>query len=177
MRFESRARINGTVQEVEAALTDDKYLEYLLKHHGVLLEVQLIEKKDEGDKIRRKVRYRPKPVIDSIGPKKVPAEWFAFVESSTWDKNKKELSFSNTPTSNKIASMLVNTGVLRIRDAGGGQTERTMDGEIHLKLPFLLKPLGIVGEAVIHREGLKILDNEVPVLNRYISEVVRAPKP
>ncbi|MFT3841969.1 MAG: DUF2505 family protein [Myxococcaceae bacterium] len=176
MRFESKARINGTVQEVEAALTDDKYLEFLLKHHGVLLEVQLIEKKDEGDKIRRKVRYRPKPVIEAIGPKKVPPEFFAFIETSTWDKTKKELSFSNTPTSNKIASMLVNTGVLKIRDAGGGQTERTMDGEIKLKLPFLLKPLAVVGEAVIHREGLKILDNEVPVLNRYISEVVRAPK-
>jgi len=177
MKFESRARINGTVEEVEAALTDDRYLEYLLKHHGVLLEVQLIEKKDEGAKIRRKVRYRPKPVIESIGPKKVPHEWFAFIETSTWDKTRKELSFTNVPTSNKIASMLVNSGVLRLRDAGNGQTERTMDGDIHLKLPFLLKPLAIIAEAVIHREGLKILDNEVPVLNRYISEVVRAPKP
>jgi hypothetical protein len=176
MKFESKARINGTVQEVEAALTDDKYLDFLLQHHGVLLEVQLIEKKDEGDKIRRKVRYRPKPVIESIGPRKVPPEWFAFVEVSTWDKTKKELSFSNTPTSNKIASMLVNTGVLRLRDAGNGQTERTMDGEIHLKLPFLLKPLAVIGEAVIQREGLKILDNEVPVLNRYITEVVRPAK-
>ncbi len=68
MRFESRARINGTVDEVEAALIDDRYLDFLLKHHGVLLEVQLLEKKDEGDKIRRKVRYRPKPVIDVDRP-------------------------------------------------------------------------------------------------------------
>ena len=177
MRFESRARINGTVQEVEAALTDDTYLDFLLKHHGVLLEVQLLEKKDEGDRIRRKVRYRPKPVIDSIGPKKVPPEWFAFIESSTWDKNKKQLTFTNTATSNKIASMLANTGTLRLRDAGGGQTERTMDGEISLKLPFLLKPLAMIGEAVIQREGLKILDHEVPVLNRFIVEVVRAKQP
>ncbi len=176
MKFESRARINGTVGEVEAALTDDKYLDFLLKHHGVLLEVQLIEKKDEGEKIRRKVRYRPKPVIETIGPKKVPAEWFAFIESSTYDRKLKELTFTNTATSNKIASMLVNTGTLRLRDAGSGQTERTMDGEIHIKLPFLLKPLAVIAEAVIHREGLKILDNEVPVLNRYIAEVVRAPK-
>ena len=177
MRFEKTQHIDGTVEEVERALLSEEYLHFLLKHHGVLLEVQLLDHKDHGDTIARKVRYRPKPVIDSIGPKKVPAEWFAFVETSTWDKTRKELQFSNTPTSNKIASMLVNTGVLKLRDAGGGQTERTMDGEIHLKLPFLLKPLAIVGEAVIHREGLKILDNEVPVLNRYISEVVRAPKP
>lgn len=174
MRFESRQKINGTVQEVETALLDEKYLEFLLKHHGVLLEVQLLEKKDDGNKVERKVRYRPKPVIDSIGPKKVPPEWFAFVESSTYDRSKKELRFDNKPTSNKISSMLINNGTLRLRDAGGGQTERVMEGEINLKLPFLLKPLAIVGETIIQREGLKIIDNELPVMNRYISEVVRA---
>ena len=104
----------------------------------------------------------------------VPPEWFAFIETSTWDKGRKELSFSNVPTSNKISSMLVNTGTLRIRDAGGGQTERTMEGEIALKLPFLLKPLGVIGERVIHAEGMKILDGELPVLNRFITEVLRA---
>ncbi len=175
MHFEARQRINGTVAEVEAALTDENYLEFLLKHHGVLLEVALIEKKDDGVRINRKVRYRPKPVIDAIGPKKVPAEFFAFIETSTWDRNKKELKFVNVPTSNRISAMMENTGVLRLRDVGG-QCERTMDGEIKLKLPFFLKPLAMVGEAVIQREGLKILDAELPVLNRYISEVIRAPK-
>lgn len=175
MHFEARQRINGTVAEVEAALTDEKYLEFLLKHHGVLLEVQLMEKKDVGDRIERKVRYRPKPVIEAIGPKKVPPEFFAFIETSTWDKNKKELRFTNVPTSKKISAMMENTGVLRLRDSGG-QCERTMDGEIKLKLPFLMKPLAVIGEAVIQREGLKILDGELPVINRYIAEVIRAPK-
>jgi hypothetical protein len=174
VRFEARQRIAGTPDEVEKALLDDRYLDFLLKHHGVLLEVQVLEKKDEGTRVRRKVRYRPKPVIKSIGPKEVPPEWFAFVETSTYDKGKKELTFSNVPTSNKISSMLVNTGTLRLRDAGGGQTERTMDGEISLKLPFFLKPLAMIGEKVIQSEGLKILDGEVPVLNRFITEVIRA---
>jgi hypothetical protein len=174
VKFEARQRINGTVDEVEKALLDEGYLGFLLQHHGVLLEVQQIEKKDQGSTITRKVRYRPKPVIKSIGPKTVPPEWFAFIESSTYDKGRKELKFTNTPTSNKISNMLVNTGTLRLRDAGGGQTERTMDGEISLKLPFLLKPLAMIGEKIIQNEGLKILDAEVPVLNRFIAEVVRA---
>lgn len=172
MRFEARQRIAGTVDEVERAMLDERYAEFLLKHHGVLLEVQPLERKDEGDKVRRKVRYRPKPVIKSIGPKPVPPEWFAFVESSTYDKKKKELTFTNTATSQTISKMLVNTGVLRLREAGG-QTERTMEGEISLKLPFLLKPLAMIGEKVIQSEGLKILDGEIPVLNRFIAEVLR----
>jgi hypothetical protein len=49
-----------------------------------------------------------------------------------------------------------------------------MEGEINLKLPFLLKLLAPIGEAVIQREGLKILDNEAPVMNRFIAEVLRA---
>jgi hypothetical protein len=172
MRFESRQRIMGTVDEVERAMLDQRYFEFLLKHHGVLLEVQPLEIKDEGDKVRRKVRYRPKPVIEAIGPKKVPPEYFAFIETSTYDKKKKELSFSNVPTSNTISKMLVNTGTLRLRDIGGA-TERTMDGEISLKLPLLMKPLAMIGEKVIQSEGLKILDGEAPVLNRFIAEVLR----
>lgn len=173
MRFETRQRILGTVDEVERALLDERYFEFLLKHHGVLLELQPLEVKTEGDVVRRRVRYRPKPVIASIGPKQVPPEYFAFIETSTYDKRRKELTFTNVPTSNTISKMLVNTGKLSLRDVGGGQTERSLDGEITLKLPFLMKPLAMIGEKVIQSEGLKILDNEVPVLNRFIAEVIR----
>jgi hypothetical protein len=174
VRFEKTQHIDGTIDEVQSALLSDEYLQFLLKHHGVLLEVQLLEKKENGDNVSRKVRYRPRPVIEAIGTKKVPPEWFAFVESSTWDKKSKSGQFTNTPTSNKINSMLLNSGTIRLRDGGNGKTVRTMEGEISLKLPFLLKLLAPIGEAVIHREGLKILDNEAPVMNRFIAEVLRS---
>ena len=173
MRFETRQRISGSVDEVERAMFDERYMEFLVKHHGVLIEGKVLERHDEGDRLKRKVRYLPKPVISSVGPKPVPPEWFAFVESSTWDKKKKELTFANVPTTQRISNMLVNTGTLRLRDAGGGQTERTMEGEINLKLPFFLKPLAMIGERIIHGEGMKILDAEPAVLNRFISEVIR----
>ena len=170
MRFEKRQLLDGTVEEVERAMLDPRYLDYLLQHHGVLLEVQALERKEEGPLVRRRVRYRPRPVIASVGPKQVPPEWFAFVEQSTYDRNRKEMTFSNVPTSQAISRMLVNTGTLRLR-ASGARTERTLDGEITLHLPFLLKPLAIIGERLIHSEGLKILDAEAPVLNRYIAEL------
>ena len=170
MRFEKRQFLDGTVDEVERAMLDPRYLDYLLQHHGVLLEVQALERTEEGPLIRRRVRYRPRPVIPSVGPKKVPPEWFAFVEQSTYDRNRKEMTFSNVPTSHAISSLLLNTGTLRLRPSGG-RTERTLDGEIRLQLPFLLKPLAMIGERLIHSEGLKILDAEAPVLNRYLGEV------
>lgn len=173
MKFHSRQRINGTVEEVERALFDDRYHAFLLEHHGVLLEVQPLERHEDNGLIKRKVRYRPKPVIKHVGTREVPPEWFAFIEQSTWDPKKKEFSFSNVPTNGNISKMLINTGAFRLRDLGGGQSERDWEGEIRLVLPFLMKPLAIVGEQVIHREGMKILDGELPVLNRFIAEVLR----
>lgn len=173
MKFQVTQHIEGTLEETERAMFDERYPPFLLKHHGVLLEVQPLQRKDENHVLRRQVRYRPKPVIRSVGPKPVPPEWFAFIENSTYDRNRKELSFSNVPTTQRISRMLVNTGVLRLRGAGNA-TERTLEGEIKLNLPFLLKPLAMVGERLIHSEGLKILDGEVPVLNRFIKEVIRA---
>ena len=173
MRFEAKHRIAGSVDEVERAMLDPRYTEFLLQHHGVLLEAQALEVKDLGDKVQRRIRYRPKPVIKSVGPKEIPPEWFAFVENSTWDKKRRELVFQNVPTSNSISNMLVNTGTLRFRDAGNGQTERIAEGEIKIKVPFLLKPLAVIAEKIIQSEGMKILDGEVPVLNRFIQEVVR----
>ena len=173
MHFEARHRFQGTVEQVEKAMLDERYLDFLLKHHGVLLEAQSISNVVEGSLVKRKIRYRPKPVIESIGPKKVPPEYFAFIEESTYDLKAHELRFKNTPTSQTIANMMINTGVLRLRDVGG-QCERTLDGEISLKLPFFLKAIALIGEKVIEREGLKILDAEQTVLNRFIAEVLKA---
>jgi hypothetical protein len=170
MRFEKRQFLEGTVEEVERAMLDPRYLDYLLQHHGVLLEVQALERKEEGPLVRRRVRYRPRPVIPSVGPKQVPPEWFAFIEQSTYDRNRKEMTFSNVPTSQSISRMLVNTGTLRLRPSGT-RTERTLEGEIKLQLPFLLRPLAMIGERVIQSEGLKILDAEAPVLSRYVAEL------
>jgi hypothetical protein len=172
MRFQTRAFLDGTVEEVEQAMLDPRYLDYLLHHHDVLLEVKLLGRKDEGSVVRRRVRYRPKPVIASVGPKPVPAEWFAFVEESTYDRSRRELRFTNVPTTAKVSRLLSNSGTLTLR-AAGTRCERTVEGDIKLSLPFFLKPLAMVGERLIQGEGLKILDAEVPVLNGFIREFLR----
>jgi hypothetical protein len=174
MKFETRQRIRGTVEEVERALADERYIPFLLQHHGVLLEAQVLEMSDSGGRILRKVRYRPKPVIKSIGPRQVPPEWFAFVETSTYDRARRELHFQNVPTTHGISKMMLNSGTLRLRDVGG-QCERTIEGEIKLVLPLFLKALAMVGERIIQHEGLKILDGEVPVLDRFLAEILRRP--
>jgi hypothetical protein len=173
MQFQSRQRFEASVEEVEQAMLDPNYLPFQREHHPVLLEVESLERTEKNGIIERRVRYRPRPVIQSIGPKTIPPEWFAFVESSTYDRATRTLTFTNTATTAKISRMLINTGKLKLTAISPTQTERTMEGEISLKLPFLLKPLAMIGEQVIRSEGLKILDGEVPVLERYVREHLR----
>ncbi len=172
MKFDVTQRLQGTVDEVQRAMLHPDYPAFQLQHHGVLLEVEPLELNESGDLIRRRVRYRPRPVIQQIGPKHIPPEWFAFVEESTFDKRKREMTFKNVPTSRSISNMLVNTGTLRLRESGG-MTERTVSGDIHIKVPFLLKPLAVIAEKIIQGEGIKILDGDVAVLNRFIAEKLR----
>lgn len=172
MRFETRQRIEGTLEEVEKALLDERYIDFMLQHHGDLLEVQQLERHEAGSCITRKIRYRPRPVIEKVGTKTVPPEWFSFVQTSTLDLSRHEMTFRNVPTTAKIAHMVENQGHIRLTSKGS-VTERFIEGEISLKLPFLLKPFAMIGEKVIQTEGVKLLDKDVPVINRFIEHVLR----
>ena len=170
MRFEIKHQFDYPLETVEKAMFDPNFFPFLLEKHGVLLEVEPQERNETESEIRRKVRYRPKPVIESIGPKKVPPEWFAFVEESTFNKKAHSVTFVNVPTTGKIRSMLMNKGSVSLREVAPGKTERVTQGELQLILPFLLKPLAAIGERVIHSEAVKLLDAEARVLREYISK-------
>ena len=124
MRFEIKHEFDHPRDQVEAAMLHADFPKFLLEKHGVLLEVEPKERTENDREIKRKVRYRPKPVISSIGPKKVPPEWFAFIESSTWDRSSHSGTFTNTPTTAQISSMLLNTGTIRLRDAQKDRDQR-----------------------------------------------------
>lgn len=170
MHFEVRHEFAVSREKFVAAMFHDDYPKFLLAKHPVLLELEPQEKQETDREVRRKVRYRPKPVIKSIGPKTVPPEWFAFIEESTYDKAAFRMTFQNVPTTGKISRMLVNKGTITLRDLGGTRTERVVAGDIQLVLPFLLKPLGLIGEKVIQSEGVKILDGEAAVMREFLRE-------
>lgn len=170
MNFEIKHTFDAPKAKIEEALLSNDYLQFVLENHGVLLEVEVKERSETDREIRRKVRYRPKPVIKSIGPKNVPPEWFAFIEDSTYSKSGHSFAFRNIPTSGKIERMLINKGTITFRDLGPNRTERVVAGELKLDLPFLLKPLAAIAERVIHSEAVKLLDGEAAVMNKWLAK-------
>jgi hypothetical protein len=133
-------------------------------------EAVVQSREDKGNVVTRKVRYRPKPIIESIGPKKIPPEYLAFIEESVFDLEHKRLEFKNVPTVGGVARHLSNRGTMVFRDVGG-ECERTTSGELDItNLPFLLRPLGGIAERIIHGEAQKLLDMEAKVLQQFLEQ-------
>lgn len=170
MHFEFRHHFRASAAVVQKAMLDERLLPFLLAHHGKMEEANVLERKDDANVVKRRVRYRPRPIIESVGPKKIPPEYLAFIEESTCDLAAKRLEFRNVPTVSGVANHLSNRGVMTFRDAGSG-SERVTSGELEItNLPFLLRPLGAIAEKIIHVEAQKLLDAEARVLERFIDE-------
>jgi hypothetical protein len=168
MHFEFTHRFTAPVDKVEKAMLDEAFPAFLLQHHPKMMEAAVLSREDKGGVVVRKVRYRPKPIIESVGPKKIPPEYLAFVEESTFDLEKHRLEFKNVPTVAGVARHLSNKGVMTFRDSGGG-CNRVTTGELDItNLPFLLRPLGAIAERIIHGEAQKLLDQEAQVLQKFL---------
>jgi hypothetical protein len=168
MHFEFTHRFRAPVDKVQKAMLDEAFPAFLLQHHPKMMEAEVLSREDKGTVVTRRVRYRPKPIIESVGPKKIPPEYLAFVEESTFDLEKRHLEFKNVPTMPGVARHLSNRGTMTFRDVGG-ECERITRGELDVtNLPFLLRPLGAIAERIIHGEAHKLLDQEAKVLQQFL---------
>jgi hypothetical protein len=170
MHFEFTHRFRAPVDKVQEAMLDEAFPAFLLQHHPKMIEASVQSRERTGNVVKRKVRYRPKPIIESVGPKKIPPDYLAFIEESTFDLDKHRLDFNNVPVVPGVARHLSNRGTMNFRDAGG-QCERVTTGELEItNLPFLLRPLAAIAERIIYGEAQKLLDEEAKVLQQFLDQ-------
>jgi hypothetical protein len=171
MQFELKHVFDASVAEVLDAMFDPALAEYLKTHMKQLQDLKQLERVDEGQLVRRKIRYVPVPLISSVGPKKVPPEALAWVEESTYDRNAREIRFKNIGEHHKVRKHLENGGVLRFREFGPGRTERVISGELKVaNLPLLLRPLSPIAEQLIYSNAQKLLHEEARVFNDFLKQ-------
>ncbi len=170
MKFSLTHTFDAPPSVVAEAMLDPEMPAYLLAHHGIMEEVVPQERKEEGSVVRRKVRYRPRPIIKKVGPKEVPPEMLAFIEESSFDKKALRGEFVNNATREGVRKHLVNKGTMILREVGG-KTERTIEGTLEIVgLNFLLKPLAAIAERIIYSEAQKILDAEARCVTQFIEK-------
>jgi hypothetical protein len=171
VKFEFRHVLEAPVERVIETMFGDGYFAYLGAHMKLIEKIEPLERSEDERTIRRRTLYRPVPIIKSVGPKRVPPEWMAFTEVSTFDKKTRELRFENVPLTGPAKTRLTNQGVVRFVPAGADRTTRLTEGELKVKVMLL----GVIAERVIASEAQKLLDEEARVLNQLLRERAAAP--
>jgi hypothetical protein len=176
MHFELKHVFDAPVEQVLEAMFDPALAEFLKANMKSIRDVKPMERVEEGNVVRRKVRYVPTPIISSVGPKKIPPEALAFIEESTFDKAARRMQFKNIGEHAKVRKHLENGGTLTFREIADGKTERVCAGELKVtNLPFLLRPLGMLAEQIIYSNAQKLLNEEASVLNQFIKQRTATP--
>jgi hypothetical protein len=176
MHFELKHTFDASIDQVVEAMFDPTLADYLKSHMKLIRDVRPMERKEEGNLVRRKVRYVPVPFIESVGPKKIPPETLAFVEESTFDRAAKKVTFKNIGEHERVRKHLENGGTISFRDLGNGKTERTIEGELKVtNLPFLLRPLGAIAERIIRSNAENLLNEEAKVFGEFVKQRTAAP--
>ncbi len=168
MRFRFSHEFDASLPILVGAFLNKAYLQFLVDHHPKLLEAECVQYAETQTHVTRSIRYLPRPVIGSVGTKKVRPEWFEFIEHSSFDKQHHRLDFENVPTTPALARMLLNRGTVRFVERGPHTVERVTEGELALKLPLLLKPLAPIGERLIYSEAEKLLHAEAEAFRPWL---------
>ena len=163
MKFKLESILESTLENVEELMFSEDYYTFLKSSHSAVDDIEVIEQTTEDDRIRREVKYTPKPIIRKVGPKKVPKEAMVFFERSTYDRNRHILDFENIPRISWVAGRLKNHGTMTFTQEGG-RTRRVVAGELKVKFPIL----GAIAERIIYSQARKILEEEVECFKRYI---------
>ncbi|HEX6242926.1 MAG TPA: hypothetical protein VFZ61_18565, partial [Polyangiales bacterium] len=144
---------DAPVEAVEAAMLHPDYPAFLEERHEVLSGFSPQSREDDGRELRRRIHVAPLPAFEHIGPKKVPAHWFEFIEESVWDKEQRKLVFAHLPLAEQVRSRLSTRGESVFSRLADGRTRRLTSAEIQLKnLPFMLRPFSPVAEQLLSRE-------------------------
>lgn len=166
MHFEIKHQFNVSIEELERVMFHEDLSSQLTARVDLVLEMETLEAHRTGDRLERRVRYLPYPMIRKIGPATVEPEWMEWVEESSYDFTAHRGRFTNIPARARIAKLMLNTGAMTLKSAGPGRTERVVSGELKIKV-FLV---GKLAEKVIHSHAKKLLDQEAAALSAILAE-------
>lgn len=166
MKFEYKHVFDVPVDELERVLFHDKTSALLSQRMQTIIEIEPVSVVRNGDRLERKVRYLPVPMIKSIGVKKVEPEWMEWHEVSTYDYATHTGTFQNIPARHRIAAVLTNRGTLSLEPNGRGGSKEVLRGELKVNV-FIV---GKIAERVIHANAVKILDEQA----RVVEGIIRA---
>jgi hypothetical protein len=133
MRFRITQRIEAPVADVEAALLDPAFLERMAELPK-LGRPQLLDVDDQGDLVRRRIRFAFAGQLSSAVTAVVDPAKLTWVEDSTADRRTHRTTFRILP--DHYADRLTASGTFILEDAGG-TTRRVAEGDLRVRFPLV----------------------------------------
>lgn len=161
MKFEYTHEFSFPVERIERLMTHPEINGVMTERMSTIIGTEVKARVEEGTVVRRKVLYKPEPMIKSVGPVKVEPRWMEWVEESTYDYARHEGRFVNTPVIGQIAEKMVNNGTVRFVPTSRG-CRRVLSGELTVKI-FIV---GRIAEKIIASTAEKILKEEADLLEK-----------
>jgi hypothetical protein len=161
MKFEYTHEFSAPVERIERLMTHPEINRIMTERMSTIIGTEIKSRTEEGSVVRRKVLYRPEPLIKSVGPIKVEPRWMEWVEESSYDYARHEGRFVNTPVIGQIAEKMVNNGTVRFLPTARG-CRRVLTGELTVKI-FIV---GKIAEKIIASTAEKILKEEAQLLEK-----------
>jgi len=161
MKFEYTHEFSAPIERIERLMTHPDINRIMTERMTTIIGTEVKARVEEGAVVRRKVLYKPEPMIKSVGPMKVEPRWMEWVEESTYDVSRHEGRFVNTPVIGQIAEKMVNNGTVRFVSTQKG-CRRVLTGELTVKI-FIV---GKIAEKIIASTAEKILKEEADLLEK-----------
>ena len=133
MRFRITQRFDAPVDDVERVLLDPAFLAQL----GALPKLgrpQLLDIADEGDIVRRRIRYAFAGQLSSAVTAVVDPAKLTWVEDSTSDRRTHRTTFRILP--DHYADRLTASGTITLEPDGSG-ARRVAEGDIRVRFPLV----------------------------------------
>ena len=137
MKFEIVNRFRTTVADFERVLDDPQLYEKL--RLPAIEKIEPLERVDEGERVRRRVRYTPNTdgKIPSFGRSVVKPSMLRWIEESTYDKARHRFDYRILPNlPESWRDRFQSQGSYQLAQEGG-EVVRRIEGEIVVRLPLL----------------------------------------
>jgi len=110
---------------------DDEHNDALYKKHPKFPEYTLLENRDDGNFVHRKIRAMPKQEAPAV-VQKLLGNSFAYTEEGRFDKAKKVYSIKVTPST--MSEKVKTTGEFRVEALGPKKCRRVFECTIEVKV-------------------------------------------
>jgi hypothetical protein len=163
MHFEVVQYLHASIEEVEEALVDPRFLEALAKLPK-LGRPELLEQRNMGDRIFQRVRYDFAGDLSSTVKAFIDPAKLSWVEESTQDRRTHRTDIEIVP--DFYTSMFTCSGIITlVADRATSTSRRTASGEVVVRVPLV----GSKAETAIISGLREHADLEAEVLDRWIA--------